>query len=83
MTGQKLSRAEAWKKRLADAGDQLAMIETTKAIWYVCGIEKRDSAKMILSYLGKKRSGKKETIVVKRETIDVADIRKIKYYANV
>ncbi len=80
MNGQTLSRAELWKQRLRDAGKPLVMLETTRAIWYICGIEQQDSAKLTVSYLAP--TGKERKMTLKREKVNRADIIKMRPYVN-
>lgn len=80
MNGQTLSRAELWKQRLRNSGKPLVMLQTTKAIWYICGIEQRDSAKMTVSYLA--ATGKEHQMTLKREKVMCADIVKMVHYQN-
>ena len=76
-----LTATDRWKERLAAQGKPLVYLKTTSAVWYICGLESDEGAKLQVSYMA--QSGKRPgNYKMKRETVMRKDVVCIKYYDN-
>ncbi len=75
-----LTPTEKWKLGLKAAGKQMAMVQTDRAIWDICGIESDNGTFMVLSYMSV--NGRSKKYVRKQEKIHKSDIEKIRYYTE-